>query len=309
MQERKNKYRFILLMVLTITTLAVFWLGKERNAVDLDDRIFQLDDFKTIDRVMLDKDTGSITLAFNGTTWRVNDRYDADGNMINVLFATLQQARPKRSVGSAREDSIYDYLSKSGVKVSLFEGDAVRKYFFTGGNQAKTQAFFADPDSKAVYVMAIPGYRVYVSGIFEMGENGWRDKIVFGFNWRNFRSLEARYPQAPSDNFVVSLNKGYFGIEGLETDTVKLNTFFDHLFSLTVDDYLTRPRMRDSLKDVSHFVDFTVTDVANRSYRLTLFSEPQQPNVLGIIQDSDVGIFSRRKIQPLLRPKSFFKKK
>jgi hypothetical protein len=309
MQERTNKKRLILLAALTLAAVGVFWLGRERNALDIDENIFQFEDFKRIDKITLQQDTSAIDVSFNGTTWRVNERYDADGNMINVLFATLQQARPRRSVSGARKDSIYNYLSESGVKVSLFEGETLRKYFIAGGNKAKTQAFFADPDSKDVYVMAIRGYRVYVSGIFEMRESGWRDKVVFDFNWRNFRSLEARYPQSPSENFVVSLDKGYFGIQGIETDTIKLNTFFDHLFSLTVDDYVTRPGIRDSLTNASHFVDFSVTDVANRSYRLKLYTSPQQMSAFGIIQDADVGIFSRRKIQPLLRPKSFFRKK
>ncbi len=43
--------------------------------------------------------------------------------------------------------------------------------------------------------MNIPGYRVYVSGIFELDESGWREKRVFAFNWQNFQKLDAHFPK------------------------------------------------------------------------------------------------------------------
>lgn len=310
MQETRNKRLFILSVILTLVTGVVFWLvTDEKDQLDVNQDIFQVEDYKTINRIELASDAGVVTLAFNGTRWRVNDRYDADGNMINVLFATLQQARPKRAVGNVQLDSIYREVTGSGVKVSLFEEADLRKQFFAGGNAVKTQAFFGDPVSKEVYVMTIPGYRVYVSGILEMKESGWRDKLVFGFNWRNFKSLEAQFPKTPAENFIVSLNKGYFGIQGIETDTVRLNTFFDNLFSLTVDEYVSHAGLKDSLENTSPLADFTVTDVGNRTYQLRLFISGSGADAFGIIQDSQVAIFGQRKIQPILRRKSFFIKK
>jgi hypothetical protein len=310
MQETKNKKRFILLVVLIIAALVVFWLVQPENMLDVDQDTFQVEDYKTINRIELKSDTGVITLAFNGTRWRVNDRYDADGNMINVLFATLQQTRPKRPVGNVRQDSIYRHLMESGIEVSLFEGADLRERFFAGGNTAKTQAYFGDPSSKEVYVMTIPGYRVYVSGIFEMKESGWRDKQVFGFNWRNFKSLEADFPKTPSENFIISMHKDYFGIQGLaQVDTARLNAFLDNVSLLTVDEYIYEPGLRDSLLNVKPHMQLKVTDIGNRTYSLKLFISPSHENAFGIRGDSQVVSFSRRKIQPLLRPKSFFKRK
>ena len=158
--------------------------------------------------------------------------------------------------------------------------------------------------------MTIPGYRVYVAGIFEMKESGWRDKYVFGFNWQNFKRLEAQFLQTPSENFIVSMGKGYLGIQDLaEVDTATLNTFLDNVSLLTVDEYKTEPGLRDSLLNVKPFMQLIVTDIGNRAYQLRLFISEKQTHAWGIIQDSQVAIFSRRKIQPLLRPKSFFKKK
>lgn len=310
MQETKNKNLFILLVSLTLTTAVVFWLIRPQNRLDVDQQLFQLQDFKMINKIELESDSGVITLAFDGTRWRVNDRYDADENMIKVLFATLQQARPKRAVGKDSQDSIYRRIMEAGIKVSLFEGGELRKQFLAGGNRAKTQAYFGEFSSEEIFVMTIPGYRVYVSGIFEMKENGWRDKYVFGFNWRNFKNLQANFPQNPSENFFIAMDKGYFGIPDIsEVDTARINTFLDHVSLLTVDQYLTEPVLRDSLLKVKPFMQIVVTDIGSRTYGLRLFVAGKQSLALGIIQNSQVAVFNRRKILPLLMTKSFFRKK
>jgi len=310
MQETKNKRLFILLVVLALTTLFAFWWIQPENRLPVDPDLFQVADLNTINKVELATDSSTIALAYNGSRWRVNEKYDADGSMIEVLFATLKQATPKRTVANVRQDSIYHYLLNAGVKVTLFEGTEIRKQFFAGGNSAKTQAMFADPSSQEVYVMTIPGYRVYVSGIFELAENGWRDKTVFGFNWRNFKSLEAEYGQTTGENFTVSKGKNYFTIQGLAaTDTAKLNTFLDEVSLLTVDEYISEPGLIDSLLNVKPHLQLLVHDIGNRTFRLRLFNSPQPNSVLGVIQDTQAALFSRKKIQPLLKPKSFFRKK
>lgn len=310
MQEKKNKKRFVLLVVLTFAALVVFWWIQPENRLDINRDVFQVEDLTSISKVELASDTGKVTLGFDGNGWRVNDQYSADGDMVRVLFATLQQARPKRAVADLRRDSIYQHLEESGVMVSLYEGDELKKQFLAGGNPARTQAFFADPDSGEVYVMNIPGYRVYVSGIFELRESGWRDKFVFGFNWRNFKGLEVEYPKSPSDNFRVSGDRRSFGIEGLpQADTARLNTFLDEVSLLTVDEYLSEPQLSDSLRNATPVMEIRVTDIGNRVYRLQLYDPGPGADFLGMIQDAQAARFDHRKIASLLKPKSFFTKK
>lgn len=309
MQERRNKRQLILLVVLVVATLLAFWWVQPGNRIEVDQQVFQVPDLKSISKVELLTDTSAVTLSFNGARWEVNGR-DADGNMINVLFATLQQARPRRMVARAKRDSIYTHLDESGVHVRLYEGDILRKTFIAGGNAPKTQAFFADPTSKEAYVMAIPGYRVYVSGIFELPERGWWDKLVFGFNWANFKSLKAEFPEHPANNFTVSRSRLQFGVEGLvQTDTAKLNTFLDEISLLTVDEYISEPKLKDSLLHSTPTMRIRVTDIGDRSYKLNLFIQQSRSRVPAVIDGSRVANFSSRKIRPLLRPKSYFIKK
>ena len=310
MQEQKNKMLLILLAVLTLVTLLVFWWIQPENRLDIDYDAFAVEDLTRIDRVGLESDSGRVLLVFDGGSWRLNDQYRADTDMVRVLFATLRQARPKRTVADIHQDSLFQRLEESGVKVSLYEGEQLREQFYAGGNASRTQAFFADPESGEVYVMTIPGYRVYVSGIFELRQNGWRDKFVFGFNWRNFKSLEARFPNNPAQNFAVSMDRDFFGISGLpEADTARLNTFLDEVSLLTVDAYIDEPGLTDSLKKETPVMEITVSDIGNRTHELQLFDQGSRKDVLGLLHGSEAVLFDERKIRRLLRPKSFFIKK
>lgn len=309
MQERINKRRFALLVALTITTLFFFWWIQPENRLDVDENIFRVEDLGSISSIALTSDTDSVRLAFDGGRWRVNDQYAADADMIRVLFATLQQATPRRRVPRNAQDSIFQAMKNTAVKVSLFQGTELKKEFYAAGNATKTQAWFADPETASVFVMTIPGYRVYVSGILELKENGWRDKFVFGFNWRNFKSLEVQFPQNPRENFEIAMSKGYFDIQGMEADTSKLNTFLDDVSLLTVEEYLSEPKLADSLALVQPQIDLRVSDIGNRIYRLRIFSPGKSREDFGLIGESQAAVFDRRKIVTLLKPKSFFRKK
>lgn len=299
-----------MLAVLTVATLLAFWWAQPENRLDLDESIFRVPDLGQISKVELQSEKETVGLQFDGGRWMVNGQYPADAGMIRVLFATLQQAVPKRPVADSQRDSVFSALERGGVKVSLFEGDALKRAFYAGGNPGKTQGFFADPNSREVYVMAIPGYRVYVSGILELNSDGWRDKLVFGFNWQNFKSLEAQFPGKATDGFTVAMAKGYFGVRELQqTDTARLNTFLDEVSLLTVEEYISEPGLADSLSKLTPKMEIIISDVANRNYRLRLFDPGKSREGFGLIQDSQPAVFSRRKIESLLKTRSFFNKK
>jgi hypothetical protein len=143
-----------------------------------------------------------------------------------------------------------------------------------------------------------------------LGEGGWRDKYVFGFNWENFRSLEAIFPGRSAENFTVAMTRNFFGIQGMpEADTAKLNNFLDDVSLLTVEEYLREPELSDSLQRRQPQLEIRVTDVGNRTYRLRMFDFGPRQEIYGLIQDSQVALFHRRKFAALLKPASFFRKK
>jgi hypothetical protein len=274
----------------------------------VDKALFKLSDFSTLDRVILEKSHKVIELKFDGTRWKVNDQL-ADRSMIDVLFAPLQQVEPKRPVAESLHETIATVLNSKGVMVKLYEGDNLVKEFIAGGNATKTQAYFKYPDEEDSYVMVIPGYRVYASGIFELEEYGWRDRYVFNFNWRNFKSLKASFPNAPINDFEVAMGESYFEVLGMTAvDTTKLNDFLDAVSLVEVDQYINPEEVvgYDSLLVANPLMKVEVSDISGKTYSLNLFDQPNQPQVLGLIQGVHPAYIDRKKVKGLLKEKAWF---
>ena len=310
MQEKKNKRLAILLFALCCVTVIVFYLGRD-GTVEVDKNIFKDYDLKSIDQIVLESRKGRVDLKFNGTKWEVNNQFDADASLIEVLFATLQQAEPKRPLAASVQDSVSNELKKNGVKVSLHSAGKTESIFYAGGNTQKTQAFFyADGDDSKPYLVTIPGYRVYVSGIFELPEKDWKNKFVFGFNWRNFQRLEATFPQKPSDNFEVAFDDNYFSVQGLAAvDTTRLNDYLDDVSLLTVDEYIDNNVFPDSLSKPSPVLILTVKDIGQRVYSLEIYSPSKKGELApGLINRVQWAFFDPRKFQNIIKTRSFFEK-
>jgi hypothetical protein len=307
MQEKKNKRLFILLLALIAVTVSFVWFGNKEQTLNVNKDLFKVEGLETVDRVLLESDSGKIALTFNGTRWRVNDHYDADRNMITVLMATLREAEPRRPVAASLADSLSQLLEKKGTHVSLFRGQDLIRRFYAGGNSSQTQSYFKDPETGSIYLMTIPGYRVYVSGIMELNENGWRDKYIFGFmNGRTFQGLKAEFPSKPSENFTVALINDSYGVENLvKIDTARLYTYLDNVLTLTADEYLKPSVLNDSLLTVKPQLVITVTDIAGRKYTLRLYP-PVNNQIPAIFNENQAILFNPQKIRPLVRPKSFF---
>ncbi len=309
MQQKRNIRLLILLCVLiAITATVMFLFSQERTSVDK--TIFRAADLQTIDKVVLQHDSAKTELALDGIRWKVNGQ-PADRSMIDVLFATLQQAEPKRKLSEKLSDSVKTYLEKEGVRVTLSQGGEPVLDFFAGGNAARTQAWFTKAGDDDVYIMVIPGYRVYTSGIFELEAPGWRDKYVFNFNWQNFKSLNVSFAASPADNFEVVMDKLPV-IKGIaQADTAKLNDFLDKISLLTVDQYLTGDQATayDSALFTSSGFEITVADISGKTYALKLYPETGKPRVFGVVQGSYPAVFDSRKILPLMKSKGWFTKK
>ena len=311
MQERKNKRLAILFVALCCMALLVFYLGTDGGSIAVDKNTFKNFDLKSVQQIVMESKKSRVALKFNGAKWIVNNQFDADPAMIEVLFATLQQAEPKRLLATSLQDSVGNALKQEGVKISLFESGELTTSFYAGGNAQKSQAYFAtDETDRKTYLVTIPGYRVYVSGIFELEEKDWKNKYVFGFNWRNFNRLEASFPGNDRQNFAIAMNENYFAVEGMGVvDTTKLNDFLDDVSLLTVEEYIDDPFM-DSIPKPSPVMIINVKDIAQRMYTLEIYRPAKNhiPRVPGLINGVHWAFFDPERIQTLFKGRDFFGK-
>src|SRR5437879_836120 len=222
MQKRKNIQLLLSLSVMIVLIIVLFIFNSSKNNSEVDKGIFQITNLDKIDHIILQSNKENIELKFNGTKWLVNGAHEADKQMVTVLFAALKQVEAKRKVASSIQDSIKNEITKNGIKVSCFEGDVLAKEFWSEGNQQKSETYFQLSDG-IPYLVAIPGYRVYVASVFEVPTSDWRDKQVFNFNWQNIKSLEVNFPRDTKQSFNASFFGRCFSIHGMASDSTRLD--------------------------------------------------------------------------------------
>jgi hypothetical protein len=308
MQETKNK-RLAVTMVILLVTIVVFWFSAFREAkIEVDEAAFAVEDMANIDRVEMISPRDTVVLRYDGSKWMVNDTWLADRRSIQVLFGTIEHVKPRRPVSEKRKEEVRDHLATSGTTVRLFSKDNLIKSFIAGGDPQKPEAWFQLPSGDPV-IMNIPGYRVYASGVFEQSTNDWRDKRVFALSyWRNFKSLTTTFTK-DREAFTISGQGNMFNVEGIESDTAKVNTYLDDV-SLLVGEGFYRPGQRpriDSLLTGPTSFEVTVTDVGDRSQRLEVFPPLRtEAEVYGRV-NGEIMIFPKAEMARIAKKKSWFR--
>ncbi|MDZ4714596.1 MAG: hypothetical protein SH819_03920 [Cytophagales bacterium] len=306
MGEMRNKYLAGSSAVLLTVSVTLFLSTREVQKPAIDPAYFAVTDTEQVDRVTLATADDTVALTFDGSRWRVNNRWDADVQMIKVLMATLRQAEVHRAVPVSMVDTVTRQLDRLGIQVSVQEAGIERIRFLAGGNPQKTESWFLKEGEARPYIMIIPGYRVFVSGILELKEGGWRNKRIFEFNWRNFKTLTASYANEPAAGFTVEMKQRYFGIrEVKQVDTTKLNDYLDAV-SLLVARRFVNGRS-DSLPAVKPAARIDITDIADRTYSLELFpAGAKDTEVYGRMADGQRVAFDRDVVTALLRRRGYF---
>jgi len=310
MPKMNNIYLLGSLLVMTIFLVVILFFGNSNDRISVDKNLFKVADQTKINRVILKKANEQIELYFDGTRWMVNNSFEADRQLIQVFFATLLQAEPRRPVAKRLRDSIHLQISNAGVEVKLFEGETIMKNFMVIGNDRKTETYYELAGELAPYLVTIPGYRVYVAAIFELAAYEWRDKRIFNFNWQNFKRLDASFPANEKENFSISFQNSFFGLEGIpQADTTRLNDYLDAVSLVQAVRYLPlgESAVYDSVLTTSPYYSIEVTDIANRIYSIDIFNPLERdPAVLGKLHDGQAVLIGREDLIRLDRKRSHF---
>ena len=273
-------YLVSLLALLALCAVLAFW--PTTRSATVNPNIYKVSDQTKIDRVVFASPTDTVEVAYLEQRWKVNGRHKADRNLITALFATVYQAIAKREVAPSLADSVARLVASEGTYVSLFEQGELRKAFWVHGSPATNETWF-QLDGGKPHVVTIPGYRVYIASVFQLGEDVWRDKRVFDINWQNFRVCESAFLAAPADGFSVRLVGAALEVPDVPAlDTARVASYLDAVSLLMAERFvskLTPPW--DSLARTQPFHRTVLTDVAGRQHLLELFAPlPEQRSLL-----------------------------
>ncbi|PIB36032.1 hypothetical protein BFP72_11810 [Reichenbachiella sp. 5M10] len=255
-----------ILALLIIVSAALFYFdGEERDSFDRS--IFAIEDTASVSSIVIQGPQGLLQVQRQRGGWQLNDTLLADPALIKVVFSIMQQVRVQRPVSQLNLERIQKSLRESGQKISVVANGETNEWY-AGGDLSKSQAYFGDESLSQVYLVGIPGYNHYVSGVFELTPNQWRDRLLFDSNFRSLQELNISY--ADGESLKIDFEDRFFKVNALEhIDTTQLMTYINGLEKFQLNDYLTPgdyPRY-DSLAKTMPVARLILRDIDERKNR------------------------------------------
>ncbi|UXP32523.1 DUF4340 domain-containing protein [Reichenbachiella agarivorans] len=290
------------LVVLVAFSLSLWiWDGKGVQG-SFDRSIFVIEDTAAISAIHIQSKVQDISVQRDGQRWTLNDSMAIDPSLIQISESVLSQVSVLRPISQLNIDEVRKQLLESGQKITITM-DGHDRVFYAGGNLQKTQSYFGDADLQNVYLVGIPGYSNYVSGIFELTANQWRDRLLFNSNFRSLQSLQIAY--ADGSDLEIRFKDRFFTVDQIQKiDTAVLTSYINSLEGFQLNDYLKAgefPRY-DSLLKTEPLAHLSIRDIdLDKNRELDVY-----PKIAGerfyLLSDrkGDMIVVDQNRIQKLL---------
>jgi len=304
MQKKKNLRLLTILSVLIVITAILYSMGDEKRGTNLSKEKFAVADTSQITRVeIMHQGKGTVISRENGR-WMVNDKYLLDEGMRTVLISVLNRVRVQRQVAEVIQAEVNDSLRLNGYQVKVYGQSQLLMEYFAGGDKGANVSYFKKPEEETPYVVHLPGYESYVTGLFEITENDWRNRIVLATNWNVIDTLTLDYPQNPQSSFsIIFRNNQYQVPEVAKADTSVLYNFMDNISYIVADQYIDKGQYPqfDSLANTQPLAVLFVKEIGEKFAKQVQFYPPlpQKRMLLGKF-DNQLILFDFNRIRSVL---------
>jgi len=314
-QKQKN---IVLISILSLLILGSILLGltdgTTSNTIS-NKGVFSIQDTSKIDQISIKSATEKIVLKKVEGSWRLNDKFKAEQNIVKILLSILKDAEVTRSVPTSQQSEIAALIKDKGYLVQISGNGEILNAFYSSGNENKTVSHMMKIDETEPYIMNIPGYGSYVAGIFEIPTNDWRDRLILSTNWRTLQKLDINYSEFPEYDLSIRFNFNFLAVEGVQAlDTSRMMAYIDEFNFLQTDRYLANGQNEkyDSLLQTPATVSLSIEDINSaNSKSITFFPLlPDDPMMLGYVkEDEQMVLFEAQRIQQLFAVKDDFERK
>jgi hypothetical protein len=309
MQRNKNIILLIVFLSLIVWTIIYLNLENGETGISLDEDKFSIKDTTSISIINIIGNSISNTLEKHNTHWIVNGKYPMDPSMHKVLMSVLFQVKVKRTVPKNDLERIKNDIQKNGYVVEIINSDGHKNTFYAGGNGISLSYFMSDENIP--YVVHLPGYESYVTGIFEVQENDWRDRLVFQTSWLGIKSLKLTYFEDPGNNVLITAENDLYRISGVEhLDTAELMSFFDEISYFFTDRYINPGQIPsyDSLKSTKPFASMIVYSLGMMEpVTIDFYKQLPGENVMfGVLNNEQMCLFGTRRINEVFKRRKDF---
>ncbi len=302
-QKNKNIGLLILLVVMVIGAIWAFQYNPyAQKSTTFDKQLFAVENpSERLTKISMQSEQMNTVLEKKEGEWRVNDKYDLDPSMKEVLMALIERISVKREVTGQEKETIKEQVLDTGIHVQIYGEEGLLNEFKAGGSLSTVSSYFVTGDN--VYAMHLPGYQSYVSGIFEVKENDWRDRTVFEGTWQDMVSLEIVL--ADGDSIKFEYADGLLKWQQPNADSVEVMNFAEQFNYFYVDQYLSKDNEVFEYSDDFQRKGRINIEALNssKSLEMTFYTVPNFNAILVNFKDDEWGAI------PIARANKFFPKK
>ncbi|MEM7552157.1 MAG: hypothetical protein AAF363_20905 [Bacteroidota bacterium] len=250
MQKRKNIRLIIILSVLVSSSIIISFLSTDKEGSPYSGK-FNIGDINSVSELEFVGDNIENKLSLKSNVWAINNRYQADNQLVEVLLNVLSRISVRRPVAKKDVEAVLDEFNKNGITLKIQSENGIQEWEITASEDGKT--FFKE-NMGIPYEMNIPGYGSQVGSLFFLTENQWRNKVLFSSNFRTIKKLSLENFLFPDRSFEIVDSGGFLEVSGINRlDTASLIRYIENLNYFDADGYLDKGEYErfDSLETYS----------------------------------------------------------
>lgn len=227
--KKRNIIIIAAVAVLAVVAIVVALTGSRKSTFEQD---YHIEDISTITRIYLaDKQDNAVLLTrVSDSLWLVDNTYEANQPVVDMLLETLHDMRIRQQVNRAAVPTIIKDLSARAIKVEVYQRKPLIDWF--GGRlqlfprERRTVTYYVGRETqdmmasymfregdKVPCVIHIPGFRGFLTPRFVTEPLKWRSHCIVDLDVRAIQRVELEIPAMEEESFAVVNNGDGFDLE------------------------------------------------------------------------------------------------
>ena len=215
---KKNLLLLFLLIVLGIAAWVVYTKSSGSTLAEKPLSDFAIEDTSRVTRIVITDHMGKtaqLDRIAGEKLWRLNNKYSAREDAVNLLLTTFKRISVRGNVGNAARNNMMTLLATSGKKVEIFTGgEEPEKIYYVGTptpDHTGTIMLLEIPGigrSEEPYITHMEGFTGFLSTRFFTDESDWRYTGIFDYPNLDFKDVKVINHVEPANSFEVKYAGG-----------------------------------------------------------------------------------------------------
>ncbi len=295
-----------LLFAFLLATLLFESCGQKQSTMQGEDNDFRVKNPANVTRIFLadrQNQTADLERQSDGT-WKLNGKYKARPDAIELLLKTMSQVRVRYSVDAGAKAVVDKMLAQVGIKVQVYEGgSSPDKTFYVGtGTPDQLGTYMYMEGAEKAYVTHIANWEGILSPRFLTNLDDWRDRTIFATPIEKVTEATVDYSGSQSIySFNCKVEGSKYTIKPFLASTAviekplvegQVKAFLSGFERIIAEGWETTNEKKDSVLHTTPFCTITLKTTDNVTRTAALY-----PIAGRLTDDNDAGLISRAPVE------------